>query len=68
MHQAAIADWSEHGGERNVEAQDAGSQIALGQGHGMTGTEGNVIEDAAILAQRDLAIGAAVQVVKNRPG
>ncbi len=33
----------------------------------MTRAEGDVIEHAAILTQRDFAIGAAVQVIKNRP-
>jgi hypothetical protein len=68
MHQTAIAYGSEHGGKRNVEAQNAGSQIAIGQGYGMARAESDVVEDPAVFAQRDLAVSAAIQVIKNRPG
>src|SRR6202030_245185 len=50
-----------------VEPQDAGSQINFNQGYGMPRAEGDVIENTAILTQRDFATGAPVQIVKNRP-
>ena len=34
----------------------------------MTRPERDVIKDPAVLSQRDLAIGAAVQVIKHRFG
>src|SRR5579862_772154 len=34
----------------------------------MTRPEGDLLEGAAVLAQRDFAVGAAVQVVEHHPG
>ena len=33
----------------------------------MARAKGNVVEDAAVLAKRDFTIGAAIQVIENRP-
>ena len=68
MHQAAVAHRRQQRGERYVEAQDACPHLALGHRDRMTRPERDVIKDPAVLAQRDLAIRAAVQVIKHRFG
>ena len=68
MYKAAIAHRSQQRRERNVEAQDACPHIAIGHRYRMTRPECDVIKDPAVLSQRDLAIGAAVQVIKHRFG
>jgi hypothetical protein len=67
MHEPAVAYRGKQCRERDVEAQDSGSQIAIGEGHCVARTERYVIEDAAVFAQGNLAVSAAVEVVKNWP-
>jgi hypothetical protein len=66
MHQAAVAHRSQQRGERHLNAQDACPHITIGHRDRMTRPERDVIKDPAILSKRDLAISAAVQVIKNR--
>jgi hypothetical protein len=37
----------------------------MGNGHRMTWPERHVLKDAAILSERDLAFGAAIEIVEN---
>ena len=66
MHEPAIAHGREHEWKRKIEAQNRSAQTAIGEGYGMTRTKGHVIENSAILAQRDFAFGAAIEIIKNR--
>ena len=68
MHQAAVAHRRQQRGERHVEAQDACPHLAIGHSNRMPRPERDVIKDPAVLSQRDFAISAAVQVIKNRFG
>jgi|SRR5690349_10201869 hypothetical protein len=67
MHQAAVSDRGQQGGKRKIEAQHAGSQVTIPDGNGMARAEGDIVKHAAILTQRELAIGPSVKVIKNRP-
>jgi hypothetical protein len=67
MHEAAVADGSEQEWESEIEAENAGAQVAIGDGDRMAGTEGDVLIDAAIFAEGDLAFGAAIKVVEDGP-
>jgi len=68
VHQAAVADRSQQEWEREIEAENAGAQVAIGDGDRMAGTEGDILIDAAILAEGDLAFGAAIEIVEDGPG
>jgi len=68
VHQAAVADRSEQERESEIEAENAGAQVAIGDGDRMAGAEGDVLIDAAIFAECDLAFGAAIKVVEDGPG
>src|SRR5216683_4524155 len=65
MHEAAVAHGREQEWERKVEAQHACAQIAMGNGNRMTWPERHVLKDAAILSERDLAFGAAIEIVED---
>jgi len=65
MHEAAVTYRSEQGRKRNVKAKHARSQITVGHRHGVTRPESNVLKYAAVLPQRDLCFGAAIQVIEN---
>jgi hypothetical protein len=68
VHEAAVADRSEQEWESEIEAENAGAQVAIADGDRMAGAESDVLIDAAIFAKSDLAFGAAVEVIKNRSG
>jgi len=68
MHKAAVAHRSQQRGERNLDAQDACPHIAIGHSYRMTRPKRDVLKDPAVLSKCDLAISAAVQVIKNRCG
>ena len=68
VHQAAVADGREQEWESEIEAENAGAQVAIGDGDRMAGAEGDVLIDAAIFAEGDLAFGAAIKVVEDGPG
>jgi hypothetical protein len=60
--------FTERTGRGEVEAQDAATQVAIGKRDCVARTECDVLKGAAILAERDLAFGASVEVVEHRPG
>jgi hypothetical protein len=64
MHQPAISDRREQDGKRKIEAENAGAQIAIREGNGVARAKSNVVEDAAVFAERNLTFGAAIEVVK----
>src|SRR5260370_27968605 len=68
VHQAAVADRSEHEWESEIEAENAGAQVAIGDGDRMARAEGDVVVDTAIFAEGELTLGAALEVIKNSPG
>jgi len=68
VHQAAVADRSEQERESEIEAENAGAQVAIGDGDRMARAECDVLIDAAIFAEGDLAFGAAIEVVEDGPG
>jgi hypothetical protein len=65
VHQAAVADGSEQEWESEIEAENTGAQVAIGDGDRMARAEGDVLIDAAIFAECDLAFGAAVEIVEH---
>ena len=65
-HQATVAHRSQRHREQHLDAQDAGPHISIGHRYRMTRPERDVLKEPAVLSQCDLAISAAVQVIKNR--
>jgi hypothetical protein len=65
MHQAAIADWSEQKGNRQIESKNARPQIAIRFHHRLTRTESYIVEDAAVFAKRYLAFGASIEIIED---
>jgi len=68
MHKTAVADGSQQKRDSEIETEDASAQIALGDGYGVTRAQGDIFEYAAVLAQRDFALGAAVEIVEDNFG
>ncbi len=68
MHQPAITYRREHRGKRDFRTQHPRSQIALAHRNRMPRPESNGFEGAAILAQRDFTLRAAVKIIENRFG
>jgi hypothetical protein len=68
VHETTVAYGGQQEGKGEVEAQHASMQVALRHGDRVARPERDVLEDAAVLAERDLAFGASVQIVKNGPG
>jgi hypothetical protein len=65
MHQAAVSHRRKQERKRKIEAQNACAQVATRDCNRMPRTKCDVVEYPAILAERDLAFGAAVQIVKH---
>jgi hypothetical protein len=65
VHQAAVADGSEQEGESEIETEDAGVQIAIVEGDGVTGTEGDVLIDAATFAEGNFTFGPTIEVIED---
>ena len=65
IHHAGITDRSENRGKRKVERKDASANIGFGNGDGPARAEEDVIKDAAIFAESDFAVGAAIEVIEN---
>jgi len=68
VHEATVADRSEQEWESEIEAENAGTQIAIGERDRMARTERDVVIHTAIFTERDFAFGAAIKVVKYGPG
>ncbi len=65
IHHAGIADGRKNRGEGKIEREDARANVTFGNGDGPARTEDNVIKDAAIFAEGDFAVGAAVEVIED---
>jgi hypothetical protein len=65
MHKTAVANRSQQDRESKIKAQYARAQIASWHRYGMTRTKRNIFKGAAILSERELALGSAIQIVKN---
>ena len=65
MHEAAVADGGEQERESEIEAENAGAQVAIGERDRVARTEGDVLIDAAIFAEGNLAFGAAIKVIED---
>ena len=59
------ADRREQERQIEVRAEDGGPQIGARREHGVARAERDGVEDAAVVAQRDLVLGAAVGVVED---
>src|SRR5450631_78719 len=68
VHEAAVADRSEQEWESEIEAEKAGAQVAIGERNRMAWAESDVLVDAAIFAEGDLAFSTAIEVVEDGPG
>src|SRR6202034_1509245 len=66
MHKPAIPDRSQQKWKSEIEAENAGTQIAGRDRDRMARTERHVFIDPATLAQRNLALSAAVKVIEDR--
>jgi hypothetical protein len=64
MHQPAIAHGRKQKWKTKIEAQNPGAQIALRNRDGMPRPERDIVEYPAILPQRNLALGSAIQIVE----
>jgi hypothetical protein len=67
MHETAISDGRQQKWKGKVEAQHARAQLTICMSYCVTGTERNVLERPAILPERYLSLGAAVEVVEDGP-
>jgi len=65
IHHAGIADGSENGGEGKIEGEDARADVCFGNGDGPARAKGDVVKDAAIFAEGDFGVGAAVEVIED---
>src|SRR5437870_12401182 len=65
MHQAAITHGREHQGERNFIVQYLCAQVGLAHGDRLPRAECHRFEGAAVLLQRDLTLGATVEIIED---
>jgi len=66
MHHPAVANRCKQRGERKVAAKDFGAQITIRHGNRIARPESKGLKCAAVLLQRDLALGPSVEVVEDR--
>jgi len=65
VHEPAVANGCEQKRESEIEAKNAGMQVTIGERDGMARAEGDVLIDAAIFAERNLAFGTAIEVIED---
>jgi hypothetical protein len=68
VHQPAVANRSQQEWQSEIEAEDAGTQIAISERYRMAWTKSNIVIHAATFAESDLAFGAPIKVVKDGSG
>ena len=68
IEQATAADRREENGEGELRPENARPQVGAPRHRRRAGPERDVVEDAAVLAQRHLSIGTAVDVVERHAG
>ena len=67
MKQPAAAYWPEQEGQLKIHGQHAHAQVASREGHRALRAEQDPVVDPAGLAQGNLRIGTAIEVVKYDP-
>ena len=65
MHDAAVADGSKQHGHRQVNAENACTQICIRNRHRLARPKCDRVEGAPILLQSEFAFGTAVNVIKD---
>ena len=68
MHDAGASHWRQENGKRNLRSQHRGSQVALGHGDSVTGSERVSIECRAVGRQGRLVLGGAIKKFVNHSG
>jgi hypothetical protein len=67
MHQPAVPDWGQNGGEGKVRAQNLRTQIALRDSNGVAWAKRYGLECMNVLAQRNFGARAAVEIIEDGP-
>lgn len=67
VHQTAVADRSQHCGERKFMAEHASLQVTIRDGDRTARTKQHIAKCPAVFPERDFAIGAAIQIIEHRP-
>jgi len=68
VHQTAVAYRGQHDRKRKVTAEYTRTQLTLGYGYCVTRTERDLFKCVTVLSQSELALGSAIQIVKNHSG
>jgi hypothetical protein len=65
VHEPAVANGREQEGQSEIDAKNARAQVAIGERDRVPRTEGDVLIDAAIFAERYFAFGATIKVIED---
>jgi hypothetical protein len=65
MHEAAVADRRQQKRKRKLETKDRRAQAAIRERDCMTRPKGDVVKYPAILAERDLALSATIEIIEH---
>jgi len=65
MHQAAVTNRRQHDRKSQIESENTRAQIASGHRDSMPRTKCHIFKCAAIFPERELALRAAVEIVKH---
>jgi hypothetical protein len=68
VHQTAVAYRGQNDRKRKVTADYTHTQLTLGHGYCVAGAERDFFKCVTVLSQSELAVGSAIQIVKNHPG
>ncbi len=66
MHEPAVPDRREQDGKRKIEAKNSGAHTAVRKRYCMPRPKGDVAKYPAIFPECDLALSAAIEVIKHR--
>jgi len=65
MHEPAIPNRCKHDRKREIETENGGTHTAVRERDRMSRPKSYIVEDPAILAKRNFAFGAAIEIIKN---
>src|SRR5262249_6910614 len=65
---AEVADRGEQRGKGEIAAEHVGAKVDAGDSDGLARPERDVLKHPTVLAQRDLVVGASVDIVEYNPG
>jgi hypothetical protein len=68
VHQPAVANRSQQEWQSKIAAENAGTQIAIGERYRMAWTESDILIYAATVPESNLTFGAAIKIVKDGSG